>query len=105
MVQKDLIVVIDHSAELVSLSELCQACRISPDFIHQLIEYEIIQARRTASAEWMFDLTQVRRVKTFMRLQRDLELNFAGAALVLDMIEEVNELRARVALCERYHRF
>jgi hypothetical protein len=35
-------------------------------------------------------------VTTVVRLQHDLEVNLAGAALALDLIEEVRELRRQL---------
>jgi len=37
----------------------------------------------------------VRRVRCALRLESDLGVNLAGAALALDLLEELNRLRAR----------
>jgi chaperone modulatory protein CbpM len=39
----------------------------------------------------------VQRVQTAIRLQQDLGVNLAGAALALDLLEELQELRCRQA--------
>jgi chaperone modulatory protein CbpM len=42
----------------------------------------------------------VRRARRALRLQRDLDLNLAGAALALDLLDEVEILRERVRVLE-----
>jgi chaperone modulatory protein CbpM len=42
----------------------------------------------------------VRRVEIALRLQRDLQVNLAGAALALDLLEETQRLRARLQSLE-----
>jgi chaperone modulatory protein CbpM len=43
----------------------------------------------------------LQRAKTAVHLQRDLDVNLAGVALVLDLLEEMEELRERVKLLDR----
>lgn len=96
-------VVIDRSTEApLTFAELRAACGISDDFIRSLREYDIICIQGEIPEQWVFDLTQLRRIKTAIRLQRDLEVNLAGIALVLDMLDELEELRNRAALWERH---
>ena len=51
------------------------------------------------ATEWHFSGAALRRVRRALRLERDLELNLAGVALALDLMDELeqlrNELRAR----------
>lgn len=47
-------------------------------------------------AHWRFAGASLRRARAALRLQRDLGINLAGAALVLDLIDEVGSLRARL---------
>jgi len=51
------------------------------------------------TTEWRFSGTALRRTRLALRLERDLELNLAGVALALDLMEEVERLRR--ALGER----
>ena len=47
--------------------------------------------------EWRFAGATLRRARVALRLARDLEINPPGVALVLDMLEEIESLRAQVA--------
>lgn len=102
MAKKDFM--ITNQETILTRLELCEACQISSDFIDHLIEYEIIRPLQTNNDEWIFDLLALNRIKTVIRLQRDLEINLAGAALVLDLLDELNDLRARMALFEKHYR-
>ncbi|OGT35426.1 MAG: hypothetical protein A3F11_01475 [Gammaproteobacteria bacterium RIFCSPHIGHO2_12_FULL_37_14] len=102
MGNKEVMIVVNYTENAFSLDELCEACQISPNFIGDLIEYEIICPEGETPEEWVFDMIQLQRVKTVLRLQHDLEVNLAGAAVVLDLMDELERLRAKAELLERY---
>ena len=82
--------------QLFTLADLCRACDVHAEMITDMIEYGIIEPRGETAARWQFTGGCLWRVTTVVRLQRDLEVNLAGAALALDLIEEVRELRRQV---------
>jgi len=47
-------------------------------------------------AQWRFSGSALRRARLAMRLARDLEVNPPGVALAIDLIEEIDALRARL---------
>ncbi len=51
-------------------------------------------------SQWRFPGVSVRRVRTVVRLQRDLGVNVAGAALAIELLDEINALRARLEALE-----
>jgi chaperone modulatory protein CbpM len=101
MAKKDLIIIADYSQKTsLTSAEFRDICNISPDLFNQLIEYQIIHVEDQHEGE--FDLSQVKRAKIALRLQRDLEVNLAGAAVVLDLLEEMERLHAQMELWERH---
>ncbi|MBP1152859.1 hypothetical protein JOD69_004728 [Methylocaldum sp. RMAD-M] len=44
---------------------------------------------------WQFNTAALRRLQTALHLQRDLGVNLPGAALALDLLEELEALRRR----------
>lgn len=86
--------VLDETVTL-TLTELSGACCVREEQIVELVEEGIVEPD-IRQDEWSFPSTQLRRAGRAVRLQRDLEINAAGAALVLDLLEEIEELRARL---------
>lgn len=100
---KDIIIIADYTEETsFTLEELCEICGIETVLARDLITYDIILPAGSEPDEWVFNMTQLKRLKTALRLQRDLEVNLAGIALVLDLLEEVEELRANALLLHKH---
>ena len=87
--------VLEESNEL-SLADLCRACELSAERVFQLVEEGLIEPRGRNPKQWRFHGRNVRRVRCVLRLERDLGVNLAGAALALDLLEEVQQLRTRL---------
>src|SRR5579864_664931 len=103
MKKNEIVIIADYSSEEpMTLDELMEASRVSPDFIRQLIEYGILYHHAGSPAEWEFNLTHLQRVQTAARLQRDLEVNLAGIAIVLDLLDEMDELQTKLDSLEKH---
>jgi chaperone modulatory protein CbpM len=85
-----------------SFDELCQRRLLDADFILQCVDAGIIEMQlQTPRTEWRFSTTTVLRIERARRLQRDLDVQLADLALVLDLLEEVQTLREEVATLRR----
>jgi chaperone modulatory protein CbpM len=84
--------VLEEDVEL-TLAELCRACSLSAEQMMELIEEGIVEPRGRYVSAWRFEGVSIRRVRFAVRLQRDLGINWAGAALALDLLEEIEALR------------
>lgn len=85
----------------LSLSELCRACGMHAEWIVALVEEGVLEPRGRGMAHWRFAGASLRRVQMVRRLQDDLHVNLSGAALALDLLEEIRSLRARLMALER----
>jgi len=90
-------IVIEES-EALSLSELCQICNVEAEWITALVNESILEPAGTQSENWFFSGVALRRVQVVRHLQRDLDVNLSGAALVLELLEERNALLAKINL-------
>ncbi len=100
-----MVIIADYTEETpVSLQELCVICNIPADFIHHLVAYEIVHPAGASPEEWIFQITELQRVKTATRLHRDLEVNVAGIGVVLDLLDEIEELRSQLDLINKHYR-
>jgi chaperone modulatory protein CbpM len=79
-----------------TLVELCRACHARHEQLIALVDEGVLQPRGDVPQEWQFSGPALRRARAALRLTRDLELNAAGAALVLDLLDEIETLRARL---------
>jgi chaperone modulatory protein CbpM len=79
-----------------TLVELCRASGVSGAQIVLLVEEGVLQPQGDAPESWRFPGTSLHRARKAMRLARDFELGAAQAALVLALLEQIDELRARL---------
>lgn len=91
--------VLDDSLEL-SLGELCRTCQVPAEHVLELVREGVIEPIGADRTRWRFRAVSVRRVWRAQRLNRDLGVNMAGAALALELLEELEQLRARVRRLE-----
>lgn len=104
MVKKEVMIVADYSQiEPISLDEVCQLFHISENDMHELITNEIIFPSDASANKLMFDLTQLPRIKRALRLHHDLEINFTTVALIMDLLDEMDELRTHVELIKKHY--
>lgn len=88
-------ILLDEQIEL-SLDDLCRACSSSTEWVIELVEEGALEPVGDEQAGWRFTGTSLQRAHTAMRLQRDLGINMAGIALALDLLEEIETMRARL---------
>jgi chaperone modulatory protein CbpM len=67
-------------------------CAVEERHIVEFVEEGVLHVVDIGS-EWRFTGDAVRRARLALRLERDLELNLAGVALALELIEEISQLR------------
>lgn len=81
-------VVIDEASPL-TLQELCQALTAEQDFVVLLIEHEIVTPLGQQHDDWRFDSRALRRARLARDFYYDLEVNFNGIALALELLERI----------------
>ena len=93
--------VLDEDTTL-SPDELCRGAALEQRELLALVQEGVVEpAMGEDAAHWRFPATALRRVRTVVSLQRELDVNLAGAALALDLIDEVERLRARLHVLEQ----
>ena len=89
-----------HMIETLSLSELTMFCDVNAEWVVTLVEHGVVAPVTQAAPEWEFTPPHIARARKASRLMRDLGLNFAGVALVLDLIEERDALLRKLTVLE-----
>jgi len=88
-------ILLDERVEL-TLIELSQACSSSTEWVIELVEEGILEHTGRDAAQWRFSGANLLRARAAMRLQQDLEINLAGVALALDLMEQIEAMRERL---------
>jgi len=82
--------------DTLTLGQLCRACGVHADWIISLVEESIIEPQGEDIRLWRFSGASLVRARSALRLQRDLGVNLAGIALALDLMDELERLRAQM---------
>ena len=85
--------VLDDGVEL-TLVELCRASRAAEEQVRLWVLEGVLTPRGAAPDEWRFAPTALRRARRARALTHDLEINTPGVALALDLMDEIESLRA-----------
>jgi chaperone modulatory protein CbpM len=78
--------------ELLTLEEVVLVCAVTPEWLRDRVEEGLVPA----APEWRFSAVAVRRVRRMRALERDFDAAPELAALMADLLEELDALRARL---------
>lgn len=90
-------IVLDEFTE-VTMDDLCRTCRVEETVVVNLIEEGIVEPHSRDESPWRFSGSALPLVVRAVRLQRDFELNPAGVAFALDLLDEIELLRKQIKL-------
>ena len=84
--------ILEESADL-TVKDLSRMCAVEERHIVEFVEEGVLNVVEVNTTEWHFTGAALRRARLALRLERDLELNLAGVALALQLMEELEALR------------
>jgi chaperone modulatory protein CbpM len=79
-----------------TLVELCRTCGAEREHLIALVDEGVLDPAGSGPDDWLFGGPSLRRARAALRLARDLGLDPAGTALVLELLDEIESLRARL---------
>ena len=91
--------ILEKDIEL-SLGELSKACKLPAEHVIEFVEQGVIEPSGREPSKWRFRGICIQRVRCAQRLKRDLGINTPGAALAIDLLEELERLRTRLRRLE-----
>lgn len=95
MAERYSITVLDEGLFL-GLVEVCTICRIDHQLVFDMVNEGLLSPEGPSPDSWRFDAVAIKRIQITRRLQNDLGVNLPGAALALDLLDELEELRCRL---------
>lgn len=78
----------------MTLAELARACRAAEEEVHVWVVEGVLQPIGDSPPEWRFTGPALRRARLAVTLTRELEVNAPGVALALDLMDEIESLKA-----------
>jgi hypothetical protein len=87
-----------HTSTMAVLSrqEVAVRCGVDEAFVEQLVRLGVIEPSGRG-----FACEVTLRVRRFVRLQRDLDVNFEGAAVIVDLLDRIEALEHDLAALRR----
>jgi chaperone modulatory protein CbpM len=80
--------------DALSLIEFCEICNQKPENIVELVEEGILEPIGSSTEEWRFPVEMKFRASKALRLRYELEINLAGVALAVELLDRIEQLEA-----------
>ena len=80
----------------LSLEEVVEACGAETAWVVELVEVGVLSPEGRDEAAWRFGAPDLLRARRLARLARDFQASAEAAALILDLLDEIERLRARL---------
>lgn len=87
----------------LTLGELSYACHVHAEWIIELVEEGILEPVGNNAVHWRFPCDSIKRAQAAIRLQQDLGINLEGAALALDLIDEIETLHCQLRKLQKFN--
>jgi chaperone modulatory protein CbpM len=88
--------------DALTLQDLCRFCHADEAWLIELVEYGVLEPKGATVEKWRFRGANIVRAKKASRLNRDLGINTAGVAMVLELLEERDTVLRRLARYEAH---
>mgnify|MGYP001563124251 CR=1 FL=1 len=79
-----------------SLKDVCHVCGCQTEWVVALVEQGVLHPTGSARHVWQFPGSSLHTAMKARRLQQELDLNLPSVALVLDLLQEIESLCARL---------
>ena len=82
-----------EESAVLTVKDLSRMCAVEERHIVEFVEEGVLSVVEINTSEWHFPGSALRRARLALRLEHDLELNLAGVALALELMDELESLR------------
>lgn len=81
---------------IFTLTTLCRASGADRQQVQALVVEGLLHPTGHGPEDWRFSGPSLPMARTALRLSRDLELGLSGAAIVMDLLAEIEALKSRL---------
>ncbi|MHC8303982.1 chaperone modulator CbpM [Pseudomonas sp. PB3P13] len=85
----------------LDMAEFCEASQLSDVYVIEIVEHGILEPQGSQPGNWRFTDFELALAKRAAKLRHDLELEWEGVALALNLLEEVQQLRAENSMLKQ----
>ncbi|WP_110951079.1 chaperone modulator CbpM [Pseudomonas bohemica] len=91
---------------IVDMQEFCQVVDMPVAYVIEIVEHGIVEPQGVTPDEWLFDTYSLSVAKRAAKLHRDLAMEWDGVALALNLLDELEQVRAENRMLkQRLRRF
>ena len=101
MSDEDILIAAIMEDACLTVEQLCAACSIDEEWIIRHVQEGLFAISGVVDSEWRFSSADLRRAQRMRDIERKFDAAPELAALVADMLEEMDELRARLRRLEK----
>ncbi len=94
--------ILQDASVTYTITEIQTLCVIDTKMVEEMVLHGILEPQGTTTQTWVFDYSALSRTQKALRLHRDLDINWQGIALALELLEEVQELRQALAVLKQH---
>ncbi len=77
----------------LDIHEFCQCAELPQALLLEIIDHGIVEPSGATQEQWLFDANALAIVKHALRLHNELQIEWAGIALALQLLDELEQLR------------
>lgn len=85
-----------------TVTEVCRIYHIPKELLIEIIEIGLFPEQNVAAEEMILDHNNLMRLETAFRLHRDLDINLAGVALALELLDDIEQMRNELAILRKH---
>lgn len=86
---------------LLTLDQLSDAAELQPALVEKFIQYGLIEPTPAEASRLLFPISCIERLRRIIRLRRDLGVNLAGVAVILEMRQHMEDLQKELERLRR----
>jgi len=96
----------DTKQHQMRFDELCRVAELPEQYVVEIVEHGIVEPYGQTPEQWVFTTHMVVQAKKAVRLHQDLNIDWAGIALAIRLLDEIEQLRDENSLLkQRLNRF
>jgi DNA-binding transcriptional MerR regulator len=83
---------------LLTVDEVASAAGLSPELVDVFVRYQLVEPAANTNSCPLFHASTVDRLQRILRLRQDLGVNLSAVAVILEMIERIEDLQTELRL-------